>query len=141
MMPVFSNPFLPFFNPDLGSNFHSVAFRDPIGHTFAVAERFGDQTFLRDQIGQHIGSIQHFTNDTDLIKDAIGHTEGTLHHFGNMTTLADNLGQPQLVAHQVGDHLLVHDQIGHQLADIHQFGNSVMATDPIGHVEWTSNDV
>ncbi|WP_298219288.1 hypothetical protein [Halothiobacillus sp.] len=136
---MFDNPFFPYLGVDSNNDSYRISFQDSLGHTLATADRFGDATFLHDEIGRNIGSIQHFTPGLDFIKDSLGHSEGTIHNFQGTATITDNLGHVEASAHQFGDHTVGYDASGHQTMDIHHFGDSLVATDPTGHVLWTSH--
>ena len=72
-MSNFLNPFTPFINSHLDYSLDRVVFHDAYTHNvIGSAQTLGDYTYLRDQIGNNVGSIQHFTNDTSYLHDAHG---------------------------------------------------------------------
>ena len=135
-MPIFQNPFLAALL--LHDEGRDMVFRNSMGGVGGTLHQLGHAAFLRDQFGQHLGSIQHFTHDTQLVCDHLGTLTGSIHDTGHGAVIRDPLGHIEATVHEMGEHHLVRDGLGHLQADIHQEGGHISATDALGHQLWSA---
>ena len=98
-MTQLSNPFTPFLTAlESGDQGHAVV-HGAAHETLGTIHTLGTSQYLQDEIGRHIGTIDHLTHSSAALHDASGAATGSAHTTGDTTVLHDKFGSAEAYIH------------------------------------------
>src|SRR6266705_4062619 len=91
-MTQLSNPFSPFVTALTSVEHGSCTIHGATHGNLGTVHTLGDTQYLRDEIGRHIGTIDHLMHGSATFHDGSGAVEGSAHDIVDTTAVTDKTG-------------------------------------------------
>ena len=103
------NPFSPYITALTSAHEGHSSVHGAGSHTTGSIDMHGNTQHLHDEIGRHIGTVDHLTHGSATFHSASGATVGSAHTVGHTTEISDGHGAHVAAIH----HGATHDTIEH----------------------------
>ena len=125
-MTHLANPFDPFLTALTSVDHGAATIHGAVHEPLGTIHTLGSSQYLQDEIGRHIGTIEHLTHGSTALHDASGAAMGSARTFGDTTAVRDKLGSAEAYIH--------HGPGGHDtITDAHH--TQIGTVDHQGHVD------